>query len=151
MVESSGDRWFKITVVISSGFFAGFSIANAIYYNRIRTGACSAITQGEATTLLWINIILAVLAIIIFFWALWLLIFTAEVRTSISNQAVQYAAGNQGYVSQPPPQQPVYQQSYPAPAPVPLAPGQLVTTSGAASANAVPASFLQQAASGQQF
>lgn len=151
MVESSGDRWFKITVVISSGFFAGFSIANAIYYNRIRTGACSAVTQGEAATLLWINIILAILAIIIFFWALWLLIFTAEVRTDLNNQVTRYAAGQSAYVSQPPLQQPVYQQPIMTPSQVPLSPGQIVTTSGAASADAVPASVLQQVASGQQF
>ncbi len=63
-------RWFKIVVLIATGFFAGFFIANAIYFNRIMNGSCSAVTKTEATVLFWANIILAIIAGIIFIWVL---------------------------------------------------------------------------------
>jgi len=93
MTDTTGERWFKIITAVGSGFVAGISIANAIYYNNIRTGSCNAVSQGEATTMLWINIVIAVLAIIIFFWALYLIFFSSEVRTDLNTQSVQYING----------------------------------------------------------
>lgn len=135
MSGSTGDRWFKIFTLIGTGFGAGFSIANAIYYNRIRTGTCNAVTRGEATTLMWINIVMAVFFIILFFWALYMLLFSSSIRTDLDNQPIRLSGNNAVYR----PTQQIYQQ----PMAAPLAPGQLVTSSGSAAANVIPANVLQ--------
>lgn len=93
MTETSDTRWFRIVVSLATGFFAGIFTANAIYYNRIRTGdrSCQAISQNEANVLFWINLILAIIAFIIFIWALWRLIFGKEERTNIQQKYLNSA------------------------------------------------------------
>lgn len=74
-LETSESRWFKIVVFVVSGFFVGFSIANMIYFNRIRkAGGGGGVTQGEATAMLWVNGILLAIAVIIFLWSIYRLI-----------------------------------------------------------------------------
>jgi len=147
MTDTTGERWFKILTAVGAGFVAGISIANAIYYNNIRTGSCNAVSQGEATTMLWINIIIAVFAIIIFFWALYLIFFSSEVRTNLNTQSVQYINGQTNGIISGPTTSPViypsasnnlYSQQN-----LPMGSGSLVTTSSSAAANVVPANALQ--------
>lgn len=83
MTDTTESRWYKIIVFIVSAIFVGFSIANIVYYNRIRTGTCAAVTSGEATTLMWLNIALLVIAGLIFLWSLWRLIFSHNTRAQV--------------------------------------------------------------------
>lgn len=63
-------HWFAIYVFIITIFILGISILNAVYYNRIRNGTCNAITRKEAETGFWLNVIIAILTFILFFWSL---------------------------------------------------------------------------------
>ena len=92
--DTTEPRWFKITVFIVSGFFAAFSIANLIYYDRIKkNGGCGSVTQGEATAMFWINLILAIVTLIVFLWALWRIIFSREYRQHMVDQGMTYVSG----------------------------------------------------------
>lgn len=148
MTDSTGEKWFKIVTAVSAGFFAGFSVANAIYYNNIRTRSCNAVSKGEATTMLWVNIILAILSIIIFFWALYLLIFSSEIRTDLNNQPTQFinqqpTMSSRGQVVTPVSSSPAQSDIYGSPvSQAPLPSSALVSTSGSFSANSLPASAL---------
>lgn len=87
VMETTESRWFKIVVFVVSGFFVGFSLANIIYFNRIRrNGGGGGVTQGEATSMLWINGILFAIALIIFLWSIYRLIAGQEYRQRV----VQY-------------------------------------------------------------
>ena len=71
--------WFKVIVLIVSGYTLGVSVANSYYFNQIRIkNNCQPISNGTATTMVWLNIILAIVAAIIFFWSLFRLIFTGH-------------------------------------------------------------------------
>lgn len=72
--ESTGSRWFKIIVLVGSGFGTGFFIANAVVFGRIVNKSCNAVSKNEAQTLMWINIIMAVVFSIIFIWAIVMLL-----------------------------------------------------------------------------
>lgn len=63
-------RGFDIYIFIITGFFAGFTLANIIAFNRLRSGANSSISSGEATVLMWLNILLFIAALIAFIWAI---------------------------------------------------------------------------------
>ena len=84
MADSS--RWFKIVTFIGSGFILGVSIVNCVYYSRlsrppIGSVACAGINSSQARTMFWINLIIAILAGIMFIWALVMLFTTSEQRT----------------------------------------------------------------------
>jgi hypothetical protein len=81
-------HWFVIVAFISSGFFAGLFIANCVYYNRIRTGGN--VSSGEAKAMLWINIILAIVALIIFVWAVIKISTTGEQREKVKVKTKGY-------------------------------------------------------------
>ena len=84
-VETSEARWFKIVVFVVSGFFVGFSLANIIYFNRIRrNNGAPGITRGEATAMLWINAILFGIALIIFIWSIYRLVAGQEYRRRVT-------------------------------------------------------------------
>ncbi len=72
--ESTGSRWFKIIVLVGSGFGTGFFIANAVVFGRIVNKSCNAVSRNEAQTLMWINIVMAVVFAIIFIWAIVMLL-----------------------------------------------------------------------------
>lgn len=90
MSETSESRWFKILVFVFSGFFVGFSIANIIYYERLRRSNNNVLTKTESTSMLWINIILLVIAVFIFLWSIWRLIFTKTKRQEYKQKAINY-------------------------------------------------------------
>jgi len=84
-VETSETRWFKIVVFVVSGFFVGFSLANIIYFNRIRlNNGAPGITRGEATSMLWINALLFAISMIIFIWSIYHLITTRQYRQRVT-------------------------------------------------------------------
>lgn len=70
--------WFRSISLIGFGFITGAFIANAIYWERILSGQCNAVSRSEANGLLWINIILAIIAGAMFIWAFIRLFFHSE-------------------------------------------------------------------------
>ena len=66
MSDTTESRSFKIVVFLLAAIVVGVTIANIVYYNRIRNGTCNAVTHGEATTLVWVNAILLIIAALIF-------------------------------------------------------------------------------------
>ena len=80
--------WYKAIVLIMSAIALGFGILNIIYFNRIRLNQdeCTELSSGEATTALWLNIILVIFAAVLFFWSLFRLIFTGEEKKPIVNK-----------------------------------------------------------------
>lgn len=107
VVETSEARWFKIVVFVVSGFFVGFSLANIIYFNRIRrNNGVPGITRGEATSMLWINAILFAISLIVFIWSIFRLIAGREYRQRV----VQYfQEPSEGFI------EPASQQGAPVP------------------------------------
>ena len=98
MTDTTESRWFKIIVFLLSAAVIGVTIANIIYYNKIRNGTCGAVTHGEATTMLWVNVILLIVAIFVFIWSIWKLLFTHDTRKQVSHYMVSPDAGmNMGY------------------------------------------------------
>lgn len=83
--------WFSITVFISSGIFAGVFIANAVYFGRARNN-CNTINRGQANTMMWINIILAIISLIIFFWSIYNIVFTEDAKMYLKTVGYNYAA-----------------------------------------------------------
>jgi uncharacterized BrkB/YihY/UPF0761 family membrane protein len=88
-------RIFRIFAVIVAIIFVGFSIANVAYFNQIKNGECTTISQGAATSMYIVNIILLIVAIFLFIWALYRLIFGKVTR----NKANQYVIGDGGLIS----------------------------------------------------
>ena len=63
-----------------------FSIADVVYFKRISSGSCTSISQSAALSMYWVNILLLIVAIILFLWALYRLIFGRETREKILSQ-----------------------------------------------------------------
>lgn len=83
-------RWFVITVFVISGFATGFSIANTVYYWRIRSaGGCGDVSRGEANAMFWISLVLSIVFILLFLWSIWRLIFSEKARKQISQSVTQ--------------------------------------------------------------
>lgn len=93
---------FFIFTVIIALFFIGFSIANIVYFKRIRdnNSNCSIITTGEATAMLVINVILLIIAIILVIWSLFKSLFPHHYKQSIAklHQPVYTQPANQQMV-----------------------------------------------------
>jgi uncharacterized BrkB/YihY/UPF0761 family membrane protein len=64
--------WFRVAVLIFAGFIVGLSIANSVFYNRIRN--FEEVSKDTATNMLFVNIITAILAIILLVWAIYRLL-----------------------------------------------------------------------------
>lgn len=82
------------TILIASILFGAGALANIWYYNKIRrtvptVGSTGAITCGishdSALTLLWVNVILFVLALGLFIWALYRLFRDVNVKVTSNN------------------------------------------------------------------
>lgn len=98
MADTTESRWFKIVVFLLTSIVVGVCIANIVYFNRIRGGTCGAVTHGEATTMLWVNIILLIITAIIWLWSIWRLIFSHDIRQKVTHYMVSPSSGSQmGY------------------------------------------------------
>lgn len=91
--------WFNVITIIVSAAAIGIGIANIIYYNRIRGGTCGAVSEGEATTMLWINVVLIVLAAIPFLWGIVNLFFPSKCPSMMEDVD---ECGTHGYQTYPP-------------------------------------------------
>jgi hypothetical protein len=43
--------WVQIVVIFSSAFTIGLSIANLIYFDKLRSGTCKEVSSGTATAM----------------------------------------------------------------------------------------------------
>lgn len=82
--------WFRIISILVVGFFLGLFIANAVYWDRVYTKTCSAVTKDEAKTLFWFNVIWAVIAAIFFVWAIVRLFFHSTARAETTTKVKRY-------------------------------------------------------------
>ena len=90
MSDTTESRWFKIVVFLLTSIVVGVSIANIVYFNRIRTGNCQAISHGTAVTMIWVNVILLIIAAIIWLWSIWRLIFSRTTRETFKGKVKHY-------------------------------------------------------------
>jgi hypothetical protein len=64
------DLWFRIIIIIALIAFLVLFIANAVYYNKLRNGNCTAVTNSEANLMFWLNLIWCVVVGIMLIWAI---------------------------------------------------------------------------------
>jgi heme/copper-type cytochrome/quinol oxidase subunit 2 len=72
-------RWFSIAAMVGSAVTAGVAIANAYYYHKLARSELTPdvvlpVSHNEMWALFWLNIIVAVFALIIFIWSIYHLI-----------------------------------------------------------------------------
>lgn len=99
--ETTESRWFKLVVVLASGLATAFFITNAVYYDRIRKGSCSALTTREADTMYWLNVILAIISVFVFLWGIYRLIASKDYRVYLQEQTLGYATTSGGFFTPP--------------------------------------------------
>lgn len=101
-------RWFKIVLLIGSGIAAGVALANVIYYSKIRKNPVN-ISANQATTMLVVNILVFIVSLVLFIWAIWAIVVSRERReelfikaktaaTGASTQAVKYLQAPGGFI-----------------------------------------------------
>jgi len=83
--------WFLYIVIFISAATIGITIPNIIYFNNLRSGTSTGITTSQALTMLWLNIILLILAIMLFILTIWMLL-----RPNPTTK--QYKPYNPGYM-----------------------------------------------------
>ena len=93
--DTTESRWFKILSFVAVAFFAILFLINIIYFEKSRRRT---LTIGEATSMLWLNVVLFIVAMILFFWTLYRLILSPEYREHIQTTAV---TGVKSYVTAP--------------------------------------------------
>jgi hypothetical protein len=78
--------------MLISGFFCGFSIANAVYYSTVmKDNTTPALTVTTSKTMMIINIIISIIMGIVFIWFFYRLVFSADARHQIGqNIAAKY-------------------------------------------------------------
>ncbi len=84
--ETSEAKWFRVTAVVVTAVGAGLSIANAIFYNKAKNGSCVGISSTEIDVLFWVNVILAIIFIVLFIWALARLVTAKKYRVEKKRQ-----------------------------------------------------------------
>jgi heme/copper-type cytochrome/quinol oxidase subunit 2 len=77
--STEGFLW-RVGVFALSGVVAGFSIAQAYYWNVIKQTSVSGISKKEADNMFVINVLLAVISMIVFLWSAYRLFFTRRAR-----------------------------------------------------------------------
>lgn len=90
--------WFRIFALVATAIIAGYSIANIIYYNRIRKAVTvsGAVTRGEATAMMWFSIIVFVVSAIMFIWALVRIILGSRTRARIAHKVTTFISSDEG-------------------------------------------------------
>ena len=97
MANTSDSRWFRILSFLITGIFAGVFLANIVYYSKltrcdITTGCNIAVSKGEARSMLYINIIFFIVALILFIWSL-IRLFVHPQHTQLVTAYLQQPAG----------------------------------------------------------
>lgn len=90
--------WFRIFALVATAIIAGYSIANIVYYNRIRKAVTvsSTVTRGEATAMMWFSIIVFIVSTIMFIWAIVRIILGSRTRARIAHQVTTFVSSDEG-------------------------------------------------------
>lgn len=91
---------FRIVVVIVTLLFAVLFIVNSVYFDRIYTNPGKTVTSSQAYTLFWINIVMAVIAVALFLWAVVRLFLSPSTRTQAATTIKQKAIVVKNVVAQ---------------------------------------------------
>lgn len=86
-MASTGELWFRITVAALSFIIVVTSIVNLIYYSNAAGGNCQGISSGFATFMLWLNIIMLIVAVAVFFWSMVVIFTTKKDRQDLAAKA----------------------------------------------------------------
>ena len=79
--------WYRALVLIASAMGIAIGISSLYFFNRIRlNGQCSPVSESTATTMVWLNLFLAIFSAIAFFWSLFRLIFSGH-DSDVVNQS----------------------------------------------------------------
>lgn len=83
---STHSRLYNGSIMLISGFFCGFSIANATYYSAVMKDTTTPpLTVTTSKTMMIINIILSIIMGIVFIWFFYRLVFSADMRHQFGN------------------------------------------------------------------
>ena len=88
---STSSLWFRVIVFITAAIVTALAIANAIYFNRLRTS--TPVSNTAATNLLIVNIIVIVLGIIVLLWSGYRLLFSKQARREIKESVSSKETG----------------------------------------------------------
>ena len=87
-IKGSG---FNIATMLITGFMFGVSISNSVYFSRISNKPSEAMGRSSAQAMLGINIVLSVLAGLIFLWSSYKLIISNEDKYNTMSKYVNSA------------------------------------------------------------
>lgn len=90
--------WFRVFALVATAIIAGYSIANIVYYNRIRKALTvnAAVTRGEATAMMWFSIIVFIVSAIMFIWAIVRIILGTRTRARIAHKITTFVSSDEG-------------------------------------------------------
>ena len=137
-VDTTDTLWYRILALVTTGLIIGYSIANIVYYNRLRSSVSSAVSRGEATSMFVFSIIILLLATIIFIITLVRIFLGSKERSHLIGKATALANTTGGVVTFAPAGSTtvVGPRGASVIAPAPLAMNALQPTSGALLRNA---------------
>jgi uncharacterized membrane protein len=76
--------FYKVIVLITAAMAMIFSIINTVYFNNIRNkGNCGEVSTSTATTMVWLNIILAIFSGLLLIWSFYRIIITGKEESDI--------------------------------------------------------------------
>lgn len=102
-VDTTDTLWYRILALITTGLIVGYSIANIVYYNRIRSSASAAVSRGEATSMFIFSIIILLLSTVIFLITLMRIFLGSRERAHLMGKATALAGKTGGVVTFAPP------------------------------------------------
>jgi hypothetical protein len=91
-------RWFKVVVLVVTAIIIVVCAFNVSTYNKLRNGTniSGLMDSNEALALMISNLIILILAIIIFIWAVFRLFFNREFRSTIGTHTVNFVTTEEG-------------------------------------------------------
>lgn len=89
---STESRGFILITIVGSGAGLALTITNAVYYSQARNN-CQSISSTAANTMMWLNIILAVIFGITLIWAFYRLVVHPDLRKELGKKTGEYFAG----------------------------------------------------------
>ena len=112
--ESTFFQWFTFIMVL---YVLVIAVINVFEYNKLATGNSGSLSNGEATTLFWLNVIIIVVIVIFLLWGLIRYIAHARKRAEVSKILSKQEKETSSFVGQPgfPATRPTFQVTSDAP------------------------------------
>lgn len=99
-VDTTDTLWFRILALVTTGLVVGYSIANVIYFNRLRNAPNNGvITHGEATSMFIFSLIVLLLSAIVFIIILVRIFLGAHERAHVAGKLASVATSTGGIVT----------------------------------------------------